>query len=107
MSLSTFLILAFIVGKTTSATDCIADLSPPWLIGTGSGVTQTTKIPTTETLTRIRAVEPDESSSKFIAAFDFQYGGTYKSTGWAPAEETGCELDENPNGKNVASGYYL
>ena len=111
MSLAPFLILAFIVGKTTSATDCIADLSPAWLIGTGSGVTQTTLIPTTETLSRIRADESGEGSSKFIATFDFMYGSQSSptSTGWAPTSGSGYSRKNALNVKDVdaASGYYL
>ena len=103
MLLSTFLILAFIVGTTTSQSDFLADLSPAWLIGTGSGVIQTTKIPTTSTLTRIVAAESAEPSSKFIAAFDFQYG-SYTSIGWAPASGGGYSLKSSPNVRNVDSG---
>ena len=61
MSLSTLLILVSIVGTSTSQTECYADLSPSWAIGTGSGVITKTFIPATETLTRIRADSCSES----------------------------------------------
>jgi len=69
MYLSKFLRLAFIVSKTTIATDIIADFTPPWLFGTGSGVIQTILVPTTKTLTKISYDVDDESSSDYIASF--------------------------------------
>ncbi len=69
MSLSKLLILASIVVTSTSQTECYANLSPSWAIGTGSGVITKTFIPSTATLTRIRA-DADILGSK-IGAFDF------------------------------------